>query len=605
MSVAKRITMHFGGDWHGSYGLFPAPNHSADDRGMSVKDAENGDVLINSFNGADPLAVKAECRRLGLLPDRTLATGQWRITGIFTFNDEEGRPLYRTRRHEHSVEPKRFDVQRLEDGQWMAGLKDTRRVLYRLPQLLAAAPGDPVLLVEGERKADHLASLGFTATAVAFGCKGWRKEYAEPLKGRTVAILPDNDDVGRDFAKRAANDIAKGGGTAAVVELPGLPPSGDVLDWTGTAEELRALVEAAEVPASSALPVEMYGEISPQLEKRYLIKGLLMAGTNNIVFGQPGCGKSFLCIDWALHVAAGRDWFGRRVVRGGVVYVAAEGQGGVRMRVEAWKRTHGVETADFALIPASIDLLDPAADMAKLRCVLTDLAHKWGGIALLAVDTLAATFGGGDENGSDMAAYYGNVASLCEPYRCARIIVTHAPLIGEAKRPRGHGSQWGGADAVFHVSGDRDAPARRVHVLKQKDSDPGPDILFTLKQVGIGTDEDGERVTSCIVEESDVEPSQLSGGRRLSPKERVVLSALERTLIESGKFPPATIPDNVLNRARTGKVVALSEWRSAALSTLSNSDTKSDTPRRNFDRYRDKLQASEIIGVWEDWAWLV
>lgn len=103
---------------------------------------------------------------------------------------------------------------------------------------------------------------------------------------------------------------------------------------------------------------------------------------------------------------------------------------------------------------------------------------------------------------------------------------------------------------------------------------------------------------------ASIEPSEIRGGRRLRAKEKIVLAALERTLAEHGVFPPTNIPDNVLNRTRTGKVVALSEWRSAALSSLSSSDTKPDTARRNFDRYREKLQAAEIIAVWEDWAWI-
>jgi hypothetical protein len=65
------------------------------------------------------------------------------------------------------------------------------------------------------------------------------------------------------------------------------------------------------------------------------------------------------------------------------------------------------------------------------------------------------------------------------------------------------------------------------------------------------------------------------------------------------------IPENVCNRTWTGKVVSLSEWRSAALSALSSPDTKPDTARRNFDRARDSLQAAETLAIWEDRAWLV
>lgn len=52
-SAAEAITRHFGGDWHGSYGLFPTPGHSLRDRGTKVADSENGDVVFHSFNGGD------------------------------------------------------------------------------------------------------------------------------------------------------------------------------------------------------------------------------------------------------------------------------------------------------------------------------------------------------------------------------------------------------------------------------------------------------------------------------------------------------------------------------------------------------------------------
>jgi hypothetical protein len=353
------------------------------------------------------------------------------------------------------------------------------------------------------------------------------------------------------------------------------------------------------------LPLEYDGEIRPWLERRYLIKGLLGAAAKIVVFGPPGCGKSFLAWDMARHISRGLDWFGRRTRSGRCVYLAAEGQAGLRTRHAAWNLHHPAADPDpFALIPTAVDLLDPRADLPKLRTTLDCFVGRFGGLELLIIDTLAATFGGGDENGSDMAAYVANIERLCAPYGCASLIVTHAPLDATAKRPRGHSSLWGAADAVLHVTGDRDAPARRLHVLKQKDDDPGPDLLFTLRSVEVGVDEDGDLVTSCVVEQSEYEPTSIIGKRRLSAKEAIVKAAIERALAAFGVFPPTEIPDSVLNRVRTNKVVRMADWRAEALPALVNPDTKPDTARRTFDRARETLQASEIIGVWEDWAWL-
>src|SRR5215217_8425511 len=61
------------------------------------------------------------------------------------------------------------------------------------------------------------------------------------------------------------------------------------------------------------LPLECDGEINPRLESRYLIKGLLGTATKIVIFGPPGCGKSFLAYDMARHGCRGLEWFGRRV----------------------------------------------------------------------------------------------------------------------------------------------------------------------------------------------------------------------------------------------------------------------------------------------------
>lgn len=369
---------------------------------------------------------------------------------------------------------------------------------------------------------------------------------------------------------------------------------------------MKLAADRATAPgATPPLPVELWSDIRAKLNNRALVKGLLMAGTSCVVFGPPGSGKTFFVGDIGFHVGDGREWFGRRTVKGGVVILAAEGQGGYRLRIEALKVAYpDAEDVRLAIVPAALDLLDPTADVPRVADVLAYLARKWGSIALLIVDTLAASFGGGDENGPDMAAYVGNVAALCAPYGCASIIVTHAPLIGEAKRPRGHGSLWGAADTVLQVTGDSDAPARRVHVVKQKDGAPGPDISFRLRSVDIGIDEDGDSVTSCVVEPAEGDVTVPRGKRRLGAKESIVLAELERAIVSGGVFPPSAIPDDVLNRARIGKVARVSEWRAAALSALHSPDSKPDTARRAFDRARDTLQGSKIIGVWEDWAWL-
>jgi RecA-family ATPase len=83
----------------------------------------------------------------------------------------------------------------------------------------------------------------------------------------------------------------------------------------------------------------------PPLE--WLIEGLMPAGGLAVLYGAPKLGKSFLALDWALSVAAGRRWLGRNVRQGDVVYVYAEGVSGLKARVAAWAAEHGRKPASF------------------------------------------------------------------------------------------------------------------------------------------------------------------------------------------------------------------------------------------------------------------
>jgi hypothetical protein len=352
--------------------------------------------------------------------------------------------------------------------------------------------------------------------------------------------------------------------------------------------------------ADLPLPVELYSEIKPALINRHLTKGLLLAGSMFTIFGHEGSAKSFLLYALFLHIAAGRPWFGRSVRQGPTVIIAAEGQAGVRLRIEAFKRETGITDLPFAIIPTSVDLLDPNVDLAKLRNVLDFLSALWDSPPVaLGIDTLAQTIGGGDENGPDMATYISNCMKLAEPYGCAIGIVHHQPLEAQTKRPRGHSSYAASMDTMLHVEG-RQNP-RTVTIVKQKDIEPGAPFLFELKPVEIGEDEEGAIVTSCVVQEIEGEAPR-ARGRKLSPTNQTALDALDRVTIRQGFAPPTTLRSDLISPL-TGKVAELSAWQEEAVAAFSDPDKDADTPARTFRRARKELQASKIIGVHGTYVW--
>jgi hypothetical protein len=180
----------------------------------------------------------------------------------YDYRDERGDLLFQVCR----FEPKDFR-QRRPDGKggWIWSTKGVRRVPYRLPELLAAPANCLVFIVEGEKDADRVARLDLVATCNPGGAakpsangkpgkSKWRPELNPFFEGRNVVLVPDNDVAGSSHAQSAAANLKPFAASVRILELPGLPPKGDVSDWldaAGTREELLRLAADTPVLADS------------------------------------------------------------------------------------------------------------------------------------------------------------------------------------------------------------------------------------------------------------------------------------------------------------------------------------------------------------------
>jgi putative DNA primase/helicase len=143
---------------------------------------------------------------------------------------------------------------------WHCKAPPSPRPLYGLDRL-AARPGAPVLICEGEKAADAAGMLFPDHVAVTSqgGSKSPSKSDWTPLAGRAVTIWPDQDQPGARYAVTVA-DLAKQAGAASVrvVEVPpGWPQGWDLADDPPEGEapgRLRELLDdspdgtAAEMP---------------------------------------------------------------------------------------------------------------------------------------------------------------------------------------------------------------------------------------------------------------------------------------------------------------------------------------------------------------------
>lgn len=128
--------------------------------------------------------------RPGLPPAPPPPAGANRIVAEYSYCDETGAILFQAVRYE----PKDFRQRRPDgNGGWLWNMKGVRRVLYRLPELLAADPAAPVFIAEGEKDTDSVRALGLVATCNPMGAGKWSKVEDAPLSGRHVVVVPDDD----------------------------------------------------------------------------------------------------------------------------------------------------------------------------------------------------------------------------------------------------------------------------------------------------------------------------------------------------------------------------------------------------------------------------
>lgn len=442
--------------------------------------------------------------------------------------------------------------------------------------------------------------------------------------GRQMIVAGDDDwhlvdhpkvkrNVGRESAEAMARNL---GGIAIFPEMHGVVTDGgddfnDMAREIGAADVAELFHQARGIVApapETALPLVWYGDIKPILNGNWIVKKVLPADAFVTVIGHPGCGKSFFALDLGAHIGAGREWQGRKTKRGLVVYLAAEGQRGQQNRVEAWRRHYGITDVQFAMIPVAVNLRDRDVDLPKLiETIRAAVAASGHDLAVLVVDTLNRTFGGGDENGSDMSEYVDNVGKLKAEFGCTTIVVHHIPKNAEGTiTERGHGSLRGAVDTSLVVSYEQTSGIRTVTCTKMKDAEDGWHIDFKLKSIVLGQDEDGDEVSSCVVtslDEGEAAPAKREPPVKLTAVQKQVYHELVAAMEVAGGPVPDSIPNDRIDRRRVGKVVPRSLWRDR-WEAIGGGDRTHEVAVATFNRAVLHLQNTGLVGVHDGHSWL-
>jgi KaiC/GvpD/RAD55 family RecA-like ATPase len=362
---------------------------------------------------------------------------------------------------------------------------------------------------------------------------------------------------------------------------------------------------AKDAQGSDEFPIEWAKDIELSFGGNDFVEDLLCAENMSVVYGDSNSGKTFFMVDVAMHVACDMEWNGRIVEQGGVVYVAAEGPNSVKMRVETFKRHHGLVGQDipFAIIGSQVDLRSEDGDTSKLintiNAAAAQIEEQHGiPVRLVVIDTLSRVMAGGNENASeDMGALVRNLdriklttgAHVCTVHHCGK---------DASKGARGHSLLRAATDTEIEVAKDGDAGITRARVTKQRDLPTGAEFAFTLKVIELGTNRHGKPVTSCVIEPTDAPAKKKSG---LPQSAAQALKKLADCINSIGVTPPhdRDIPSNVT-------AVTLDQWREFLKKSGVTEDAgKPDAARQQYGRAKKGLLAAGRIGIWDNWVWIV
>lgn len=384
------------------------PAHDDRKASLSIGEGQDGRALVCCQAGcatADVLATRG-LTMADLMPEQPSGNGAGalgEIVATYPYTDESGQLLFEVVR----FAPKTFRPRRPDgNGGWIWNLKDTRRVLYRLPEVIAAvAAGEDVWVAEGERDVDALRAAGVTATTNSGGAGKWRPEYSAWLKGAPVIIVADKDEAGR---KHAAQVVAALEGIASSVltveakvgkdasdHLAGLPVD-DFVTVTAAAED-----EGQDAAASPYIDWSTFWAHVDHTDE-WIYPDVLARARGHSIYAKRKDGKSLFGVFLALRLATGPE----KIV---VLYFDYEmTEGDLRERLDDMGADPDTDLSRlrYDLLP-TLPPLDTAAGGQALQERLDELQAAWPEHEIVAIfDTYGRAVQGPESDADTTRAFY-------------------------------------------------------------------------------------------------------------------------------------------------------------------------------------------------------
>jgi phage/plasmid primase-like uncharacterized protein/KaiC/GvpD/RAD55 family RecA-like ATPase len=305
-----------------------------------------------------------------------------------------------------------------------------------------------------------------------------------------ICIVADNDasGVGQRYAEQAS---AKFG-----VRMTMPPIEGDANDYVQAGHDLALLLKP-QIATDYLIHADGFSEQPAPIS--WLVKHWIQDQALVMVHGPSGGGKTFVTLDWMLHIASGKpNWFGHKVKAGNMVYLAGEGHHGLRSRIAAWKHHNNVTSLNMWVSKSGVDL-NIAEGYFKVAEAVRALKIK---PSVITVDTLHRFMAGDENSAQDAKTMLDACAALMQEFGCTVILVHHTGVSDEAQHRARGSSAWRGAlDIEISVVPSKPGKPMEIIQRKSKDAEMAHTVYVELESVAIPNwfDEDGEQVTSAVV----------------------------------------------------------------------------------------------------------
>jgi putative DNA primase/helicase len=296
------------------------------------------------------------------------------IVDTYDYFDSDGNFAYQVCRTAH----KQFPPRHLDDdGGWQWGRGTSHPLLYRLQEFRRnrdRRPEEPLFICEGEKDVERCVAEGLIATCGTGGAGGpWLASFSEEFRGREVLIPADNDEAGLRHAEKVARSVIEMAACVRIVQLPDLPPHGDVSDFFDQGHSRDELLRFAEQTTPSSRDMPSNGQ------KRLTVA--LLAGSERTDLGNARLFAAMHCDSVRFNQSSKKwlVWDGTRWKNDdiGKVHQLAKGIADLRWR-EAQERSEqvGFGFATYTASTRGIQNMLKLAESEPLICVSIEVFDR-------------------------------------------------------------------------------------------------------------------------------------------------------------------------------------------------------------------------------------